>query len=49
MFIKKIKMFNYKLMKTDDARRAIDHLSHSQVALKLKKKKEIMTLSYKMF
>lgn len=34
-------------MKTDDARRAIDHLSHSG-GIKIEKK-EIMTLSYKCF
>lgn len=48
VFNKKLKMLNCKQMKTDDARRAIDNLSHSG-GIKIEKKKEIMTLSYKMF
>lgn len=48
VFNKKLKMLNCKQMKTDDARRAIDNPSHSG-GIKIEKKKEIMTLSYKMF
>lgn len=38
VFNKKLKMLNCKQMKTDDARRAIDNLSHSG-GIKIEKKR----------